>query len=69
MAPGVAVKVALQVPSTDDKETLAAVVVTLAFEVPPQLLIEMVALLFTVNVAVVVPCPVSNTAPGVQLQV
>jgi hypothetical protein len=49
--------------------TVVGVVVTLTEEVPPQLLIEMVALLFTVNVAVVVPCPVNNTAPGVLLQV
>jgi hypothetical protein len=63
-----AVNVAEQVPAVCVTVTDAGVTVTFADVLPPQLVMVMVALLFTVNVAVVVPWPPVSTAPGVALQ-
>lgn len=62
-----AVNVAEHVPATWETLTVKGVVVTFADVLPPQLVMVMVALLFIVNVAVVVPWPPVSTAPGVAL--
>ena len=62
-----AVNVAEHVPAACVIVTVAGVTVTFADELPPQLVMVMVALLFTINVAVVVPWPPVSTAPGVAL--